>query len=254
VIEIVPEGQSIKVDQVRFLREEFSKTAVEGKQKVFVVAGADTMTSSAANGLLKFIEEPVGEQTAILIAENRSQVLPTVISRTQVIDFPALGPEQMRQELVELGFSEQAAELARQLTDSTDIAAGWLLDDWFAKAQKAIVSLVSGVMTNDTTTFTHVQTELMPLADGPDRQRLLLAMFAQAWRDVLLLRAGDISVSRFAGATQWQVDARRFTTAQLIAVLDKVLAAPQRLQKNISFQTTTESVVLEAQFELAGQR
>jgi DNA polymerase-3 subunit delta' len=251
VIQVVPDGQSIKVDQVRFLRDEFTKTAVEGNQKVFVVAGADTMTSSAANGLLKFIEEPVGHQTAILIAENRAQILPTVVSRTQVIDFPALGPAQLRISLEAVGFTTQGAELARQLTDSVETAKEWLVDDWFNQAQTAVVAIVSGVLKVDNATFTRVHTDLMPLATTPERQRLLLAMFAQAWRDVLLGHDGDITTSRFP-KNNWQADSRRYTTTQLLSVLDKVLGATQRLAKNISFQTTAESVVLEIQMELAG--
>lgn len=251
VIQLAPDGSSIKVDQVRYLRDEFTKTAVEGNQKVFIVSGADTMTSSAANGLLKFIEEPVGQQTAILIAENRAQILPTVVSRTQVIDFPALGPEQMRTSLEAVGFTPAQAELARTLTDSVDSAAEWLVDDWFNSAEKAVSDIVTGTLKGDDTTFTHVQTALVPLAGEPARARVLLAMLAQAWRDILLGRTGDASV-RFPGASEWQRLSQRYTTAKLLEVLDIVLAAPQRLQKNISFQTTVESTVLESQFKLAG--
>lgn len=53
-----PEGRQIKVDQVRYLKAEFSKTGVEGEKKVFIIEGAETLTGSAANSLLKFIEEP----------------------------------------------------------------------------------------------------------------------------------------------------------------------------------------------------
>ena len=251
VIQLAPDGNSIKVDQVRFLRDEFTKTAVEGNQKVFIVAGADTMTSSAANGLLKFIEEPVGQQTAILIAENRAQILPTVVSRTQVVDFPALGPEQMQSSLMAVGFNATQAELVRTLTDSSEVAAEWLVDDWFQQAEQAVGNLVTATLKKDDTAFTMVQTNLVPLAGEPARARVLLAMMAQAWRDILLSRTSDVPV-RFSAGSTWQRDGQRYTTATLLAVLDIVLAAPQRLQKNINFQTTVESTVLESQFKLAG--
>ena len=74
VVEIEPDGQSIKVDQVRFLKSEFSKSAVEGNQKVFIIFAAETMTTSAANSLLKFIEEPVGNTVAFLITSNRNLI------------------------------------------------------------------------------------------------------------------------------------------------------------------------------------
>ena len=120
-----------------------------------------------------------------------------------------------------------------------------------ADRQKAVSDIVTGTLKGDDTTFTHVQTALVPLAGEPARARVLLAMLAQAWRDILLGRTGDASV-RFPGASEWQRLSQRYTTAKLLEVLDIVLAAPQRLQKNISFQTTVESTVLESQFKLAG--
>lgn len=48
------------------------------------------MTDNAANSLLKFIEEPSGDVVSFLLSTNKNLILPTIISRTQVIDFPAL--------------------------------------------------------------------------------------------------------------------------------------------------------------------
>ena len=72
---------------------------------------------------------------------------------------------------------------------------------------------------------------------------------AQAWRDILLLKTG-VQDSRFTDA--WANAAQHFKTETLLGVISIVLAAPQRLEKNINFQTTLEATILESQFKLAG--
>lgn len=64
VVEVAPDGASIKVDQIRFLKAEFSKSGVEGTRKIFIISDAEKMTASAANSLLKFLEEPSGDVCA----------------------------------------------------------------------------------------------------------------------------------------------------------------------------------------------
>lgn len=249
VIEVQPDGKSIKVDQVRFLKDEFTKTAVEGQQKIFIVAGADTMTTSAANGLLKFIEEPAQGQTAILIAENRSQILPTIISRTQVINFSAVSDEQFKEELLAMGYTAKQIPLVQSLTDSTVVAEEWLTDDWFEHATQATIDLVSMILKNSDQAFTLVQMVYVPLALDAAHNKTLLMMLGQAWRDILLLKTG-VQDSRFTD--EWANAAQHFKTETLLAVISIVLAAPQRLEKNINFQTTLEATILESQFKLAG--
>ena len=63
---VEPDGQTIKVDQIRQLQEEFSKSGFESRLKIFLLSQSEKMNTSAANSLLKFLEEPVGNFLAIL--------------------------------------------------------------------------------------------------------------------------------------------------------------------------------------------
>ncbi|WP_250779606.1 DNA polymerase III subunit delta' [Weissella diestrammenae] len=253
VIEVEPDGQSIKIEQIRFLRDEFTKTAVEGDQKIFIISAADTMTDNAANGLLKFIEEPVGQQLAILIAENRQQVLPTIVSRTQVVDFYEQSPEAYRAALREMGYDASVIELVSQLTDSVTTASEWLVDDWLMSARMAMVDLVGKIVRLDSQAFLTVQTTLMPLATNKALNRIWLQLFAAAWRDILLLVNQENIVPYFPESKTWAQDAQRYSFEAILKVQENLLKAPQMLDMNISLQTTLETLVLQSQFELAGK-
>lgn len=82
---IEADGLWIKKEQLLNLQSEFSKKAVEGSKKVYIVKAADKMNQQTANSILKFLEEPVDDIIAILIVDNLNLLLSTIISRCQVI-------------------------------------------------------------------------------------------------------------------------------------------------------------------------
>lgn len=87
VIVTDPKGTSFKIEQGREIQKKVNFKHYEGKYKVLVLTGADVMTLPAANSMLKILEEPPDHTIFILTAENGDNILPTVLSRCQVIKF-----------------------------------------------------------------------------------------------------------------------------------------------------------------------
>jgi len=86
---IEPDGTMIKIDQVRLLHKEAAYKGVEGSRQVFIIKGAEKLNAQASNALLKFLEEPSQDTLAILIADKKDNILPTILSRVQAIRMPA---------------------------------------------------------------------------------------------------------------------------------------------------------------------
>lgn len=82
---IEPNGMWIKKEQLLDLQSEFSKKAIEGNKKIYIIKSADKMNVQTANSLLKFLEEPVDDIIAMLIVDNINLLLPTIVSRCQII-------------------------------------------------------------------------------------------------------------------------------------------------------------------------
>lgn len=88
VLLVAPDGkQTLGIDQIRPLKEELAKSPVESTRRFFFINEAQKLTLAAANGLLNLLEEPVAPVVTILITNNSDQILPTVRSRTQIINF-----------------------------------------------------------------------------------------------------------------------------------------------------------------------
>jgi len=85
--------QSIGIEQIRELVREMTLTSYEGGSKVAVIEPANSMTDSAANSLLKTLEEPPGDALLVLVADRVGKLPATIFSRCQRIDLapPAEG-------------------------------------------------------------------------------------------------------------------------------------------------------------------
>lgn len=94
------ESKSIKKADVLNLQSEFNKTALEKSgKKVYIINRAENMTVEAGNSLLKFIEEPSSENIiGILIVESLDKLLPTLMSRCQILQFKSRAQEDIYNE------------------------------------------------------------------------------------------------------------------------------------------------------------
>lgn len=84
---IEPDGMWIKKEQLDVLQKKFETKGIESDKRIYIINHAEKMNSSAANSILKFLEEPEPNIIAILITDNRYQLLDTIVSRCQIINF-----------------------------------------------------------------------------------------------------------------------------------------------------------------------
>lgn len=89
----------ITVEEVRKLRGFFAMSNPDGGRRVVIVDAADEMNISAANALLKVLEEPPADCILLLIAHQPSRLLPTIRSRCRELRCRTLAPDEMAQAL-----------------------------------------------------------------------------------------------------------------------------------------------------------
>lgn len=111
-----PKAQ-ITVDEVRRLNAFFGLSVTDGGRRVVILDAADEMNPSAANALLKVLEEPPKGAVLLLVSHQPARLLPTIRSRCRTIRLSPLGPEELdaalRQAEVEVDDPDRLSRLAR---------------------------------------------------------------------------------------------------------------------------------------------
>lgn len=108
--EIGPDGNSIKIAQIRELQERIYEKPIDSSKKVIVIDDSDKMTEEAQNGLLKTLEEPPEYAIIILIATNENKLLNTVKSRCLKISFSAIADSEVKKYILQNNIIESPSE------------------------------------------------------------------------------------------------------------------------------------------------
>ncbi len=103
----------IRVDEVREASKRFRLSAVGGGWRIAIIDTADDLHPSAANALLKLIEEPPSRSLFLLISHQPGRLLPTIRSRCRRLILSPLGADEMGKTLASLGVEVNDALLVR---------------------------------------------------------------------------------------------------------------------------------------------
>jgi len=105
----------IKIGQIRDLIWQLSLKPLEAPLKIAIIDNAHLMNQEAQTCLLKTLEEPKGKSLLVLITHQPASLLPTIISRSQIIKFKPVEKEEIKKYLLKQGLSEKEAEEITQI-------------------------------------------------------------------------------------------------------------------------------------------
>lgn len=214
------------------LVEPASRKAVMGRGKVFVVEQADLMNMHAQNALLKTLEEPAGRTVIVLLTDQPGLLLPTIRSRTQLVQFAPLPHEVVVRELHKRKIDPNTAAEAALLADgSLGLALRWIEDGVIDPAMELVKqfdSLLAGRPPGDLPSWFKRTAEAYA---AKQLERDPLGSKDTATRDgiVLYLRISAEHVRRQMSATE---DPNAL--ARACAVIDAIARAEQYLDANVN--------------------
>ncbi|MDI2585662.1 DNA polymerase III subunit delta' [Psychrobacillus sp. NEAU-3TGS] len=246
--ELEPDGQFIKRGQIDDLIQEMSKTAIETGRKIYVIHHADQLNASAANTLLKFLEEPQSEITAILLTDRMHALIPTIRSRCQHISLAAMPQSVLKQRLVEQGITDSMASTVCRMTNQVEEAIVLAKDEHFGLARKSVLKLVeaSGKSVQDALMCIHE--DFGPLLKEKEQAEQALDLLLFAYRDIVAIKASNVAVCTYPDMIPyWNQVALHTTYEQLSKQLEIILHAKQNLHKNMNRTLMMEQLMLNLQ-------
>ena len=109
---IEPDGNSIKIEQIRNLQKLIQEKPIISNKKVYIIDNADLMTKEAQNCLLKTLEEPPEYAVIILVGSNENLFLTTIKSRCMILHFDKISNEEIKRYLKDnLGINQINEEM-----------------------------------------------------------------------------------------------------------------------------------------------
>jgi len=116
----IPKSKTIPISLIRNLKKELFLKSVDSGRKIVLIFDAHKLCvgdASSANAILKILEEPPANTTFILVSDYKGELLPTILSRCQIINFPPLQNEEIISYLSLNGVDNTQAEFAAIISE-----------------------------------------------------------------------------------------------------------------------------------------
>ena len=140
---VSPDGDSIKKEQIENLEHEFGYKS--DHTRVFIIQQIDKATLTAANTLLKFLEDLPNNCFGIILTENINKVLPTIKSRSQIVSFLPIPSDVVKDELIQKGIEVEKAHIISKITNNLSIASRYTKSKILDKAVELVKNISSEI-------------------------------------------------------------------------------------------------------------
>lgn len=242
---IKPSGASIKIKQIREVIAKVSKKPFENGYKVLIIDNADKMTQDAQDAFLKTLEEPPANTVFILLAENQSSLLPTVVSRCQVFYLKKIAKQQIENYLLER-FSCDKEQISFAATAANGIigrAIEMLNDQELQKLRRLYVNFASNLNGGSYTELTAAAAELA--VSKEDAVRLL--DFMLSWhRDILIIKQGceEQLLVNSDNADIIEHQAKVLDEKRIYRIIDAIKRTISYVNHNVGIKNSVDSMIL----------
>ena len=240
---VTPDGERMKIDQMRDLQRELSLSPLEARRRVAILDDFDRATPEAMNALLKTLEEPPSSVVLILIAPEADVLLPTIVSRCQVIALRPLTAAQVRAALAGRGVAADRADLLAHLSGGR---IGWAIQ---AAQDGGILERRRARLDDLRQLLNAMRVERFAYAEALARKtaqaREAIDLWRTWWRDVMLTSAGsDADMTNVDRREEIATLSARFDAARAKSAAEACSQALWQLDKNAAPRLVVEVLLL----------
>ena len=244
IIQADSEGGTLKVDQIREARRMLTLKPYQSKYRVTIFLRFQEANDNAANALLKILEEAPSYAILILTADTPEQLLPTIVSRCEVLRLHPLKLEQVESFLKEHGAEKDKARLIAHISGGRLGYAMRLMQDSSALSfrEEKLNEMQSLIATSRVEKFSYAE----KLAKDKDTMRNVLLLWLSYWRDVLL-RVGKSSapIANMDRAQEIESIAEHISLSEARGVISSLEDSLSQLEANVNTRLLAEVLLLD---------
>ena len=136
--------EQVKIDDIRRIEDKFSQTSINQLGiKIYIINLIEILRPNEANALLKFLEEPLDNTYAILTTENEYSILPTILSRTEIVRFSSVNKNDLIDECIKLGVNQKDAEILTFFQNDASMIKEEIKNEDYLEAKKYVENFIN---------------------------------------------------------------------------------------------------------------
>ena len=244
VVQADAEGGTMKVDQIRDARRALTYKPYQSKYRVALFLRFHEANDSAANALLKTLEEAPSYAVLILTADTPEQLLPTIVSRCEVLRLRPLKLNEVQQALEDKGFEANQSKLIAHISGGRFGYARRLLES------ESMLGLREERLNDLQTLMSASRVEKFSYADklskDKDSMRQALLIWLSYWRDVMLRTAqAETPLVNIDRNLEIEDVASRIDLSSVRRLVSGLEEALEKMERNVNSRMLAEVLLLD---------
>jgi DNA polymerase-3 subunit delta' len=239
-----PDGplRQIGIPQMRLLKERAQYKPLHGDRRVFLIDHADRAGEQAANSLLKTLEEPPDHLILILTAENVYDLLPTIRSRSVVLNFSPLGNAEMQEFARERKLDNAERRIA--LSGGSPGLAASLDIELYQKRRAAMLALLkTGAGVSPFAAWLPVSESLS--RNRSEKLELYLKLLYELLRDLIVLGEGGNTIRNLDLRNDLTALSQKISRRWIIQAVRSVDEIASLLRRNIQKTIALDGLLMD---------
>jgi DNA polymerase-3 subunit delta' len=242
--QILSGTESLKIEEIRSLQHNLVLNPYNSPYKIAIIDSASRMTFEAQNAFLKTLEEPPGQTILILTVTNKKKLLPTILSRCQIIFFRNISTEIIQKSLEKRNIAKkQAEELARLSLGRPGLALRILKEPAILEKREEQIKIISNLTKNSILERFDLSATLNQ--KGVEEIESFIDIWLFWLRDLLLIKLQLINlITNIAHLKKLEQELKLYKKNELENLIERLEKSKEQIKYNVNLRLFLEALFL----------
>ena len=243
VLQVEKEAGALKVEQIRELQHSLALAAYQSRFRIALLLHFEEASASAANALLKTLEEAPAHVLLMLTASDASNLLPTIASRCEILRLWPIPIESLEKSLLSGGVDPENARLYAHISGGRPGYANRLMNDpsLLDSRQACLADLRYLLKASRIQKFSFAER----MAKDRDQFKEHLDIWLSCWRDVLLKAThAEVPLTNIDISEELTTLAGKLEPSNVLQTVEEHRLALERLDRYVNARLLAENLLL----------
>lgn len=180
---------SIKVVDIENLQKFLSSSPLEKKgKKIYIINLLENANKESINALLKTLEEPSSSIYAFITTQNETKLLPTIISRCQVLSLLPVNKSLIKQKALNEGVLQEDADILSYFYSDVDTIKQKAEDENYKEQKQILYETIKALTISSLEALFYVQNTLIKKIKTKEQARFYIDLLSLAFKDILYIQ------------------------------------------------------------------
>ena len=233
---------TIKVGDIENLQKFLSSSSLEKQgKKIYIINRLENANKEAVNALLKTLEEPTSSVYAFITTQNEAKILPTIISRCQILSLLPINKSIVKQNAINEGVLLEDADILSYFYCDVEVIKQKSEEENYKEQKKLLYETLNALTISSEEAIYYAQTNLIKNIKTKEDARLYIDLLSIAFKDILHIQNNQPLV--LEGAKE-QIDTLSKKYKNISEIYLEIMLSREQIEDNVNLSLLLQHIFI----------